>query len=139
MDQRSKMAGKNKKSANYLEFVPEKNDKFDYETDADGKITILKENTGLMNRIFQIAFKKPRISQIHLDEMGNFIWPLMDGERDVMAIAELVREEFGEKAEPLYERLSKYIQILESYGFVKVNKGLAKNDESGYNILRNKK
>ena len=50
--------------------------------------------------------------------MGNFIWPLMDGERTVYDIAMLVREEFGERAEPLFQRLVQYVKNLESYGFV---------------------
>jgi hypothetical protein len=51
--------------------------------------------------------------------MGSFIWPLLDGETDIIALGEKVKEHFGEKAEPLYERLAKYIQILESYNFIK--------------------
>lgn len=52
--------------------------------------------------------------------MGNFVWPLIDGTRTVYEIAQLVKEEFGEKAEPLYERLVQYIQNLENYGFIEV-------------------
>mgnify|MGYP000194078865 CR=1 FL=1 len=33
-------------------------------------------------------------------------------------IAALVKGEFGEKAEPLYPRIIKYFQIMESYHFV---------------------
>ena len=33
-------------------------------------------------------------------------------------IAALVKDEFGEKAEPLYPRIVKYFQIMESYHFV---------------------
>ena len=51
--------------------------------------------------------------------MGSFVWPIIDGERDIISIGEDVKAHFGEKAEPLYERLAKYFQILESYGFVK--------------------
>ena len=68
----------------------------------------------------QKILKKPKVSQIHLDEMGNFVWPLIDGTRTVYEIAQLVKEEFGEKAEPLYERLVQYIQTLENYGFIEV-------------------
>ena len=68
----------------------------------------------------QKILKKPKVSQIHLDEMGNFVWPLIDGTRTVYEIAQLVKEEFGEKAEPLYERLVQYIQNLENYGFIEV-------------------
>ena len=50
--------------------------------------------------------------------MGSFVWPLIDGEKDIVALGKLVEEHFGEKANPLYERLAKYFQILDSYGFI---------------------
>jgi len=71
-----------------------------------------------MNRIAQKLFRKPRISHIHLDEMGSFIWPLLDGEKNIITLGESVKEQFGEKANPLYERLAKYFQILDSYHFI---------------------
>ena len=52
--------------------------------------------------------------------MRNFVWPLIDGTRTVYEIAELVKAEFGDKAEPLYDRLVQYIRNLEAYGFVEV-------------------
>lgn len=110
-----------KTSPNYLEFVPVINEKIKSEI-VDGQVTVFQENTGFFNFIAQKLFKKPRISQIHLDEMGNFIWPLMDGKRNIMEIADLVNEEFGEKANPLYDRLVQYIKTLEAYGFIYVNK-----------------
>ena len=42
---------------------------------------------------------------------------------DILKLGELVEEHFGEKAEPLYPRLAKFFQILESYGFVSFKKG----------------
>ena len=35
-------------------------------------------------------------------------------------VVKLVKEKFGDEAEPLYERLALYIKTLENYGFVKV-------------------
>lgn len=104
-------------SANYLEFIPVPAKNLKYEI-VDGKVTIFQENTGVFNWIAQKLWKKPRVSQIHLDEIGNFIWPLMDGKKDLMAISVLMREEFGEKAEPLYNRVVQYFKTLVSYGFV---------------------
>jgi len=43
---------------------------------------------------------------------------LIDGERTVMELAALQKEHFGEAAEPLYPRIVKYFQILESYHFI---------------------
>ena len=81
-------------------------------------VTLLIENKGFFNTVAQKLFKKPRITQIHLDKMGSFIWPLMDGERDIIELGKLVEEEFGQEANPLYERLAKFFQILDSYNFI---------------------
>ena len=89
-----------------------------WQSDKDGIITLNIENTGVFNRVAQKLFKKPKISHIQLDKMGSFIWPLLDGEKDIMALGVLVKEHFGEEAEPLYERLAKYFQILDSYHFI---------------------
>lgn len=107
---------------NYLELNPKRNEAIRYSADENGTITLEIDNKGLMNRIAQKLFKKPKVSFVHLDEMGSFVWPLIDGETDIIRIGELVKEHFGEKAEPLYERLAKYFKILESYGFVLFDK-----------------
>ena len=114
--------GNNTEANNFLDVVPRHNPKVGFEISEDGKVTILQENKGLFNFIAQKLFKKPRISQIHLDDMGNFIWPLLDGERSLYDISVLVKEEFGEKAEPLYNRLVQYIRTLKSYGFIELDK-----------------
>lgn len=106
-------------SRNYLEKIPLHNELFSWSADENGAVTLDIENKGIVNRIAQKLLKKPRISHVHLDEMGSFIWPLIDGEKSIADIGIPVKEHFGEKAEPLYERLAKYFQILESYSFIK--------------------
>ena len=110
-----------KNSKNYLEFVPQRKIER-FSTDEKGVITLEIENKGVFNKVAQKLFKKPKISYIHLDEMGSFVWPLIDGERTITDIGVFVKEHFGEKAEPLYERLAKYFKVLESYGFIKFKK-----------------
>ena len=56
---------------------------------------------------------------IDLDAMGSFIFQRIDGQRTVGDIALLVKAEFGQKAEPLYDRLVKYMQILRNNGFIR--------------------
>ena len=111
---------KNKKNSNenYLERIPLRSDKLGWSTGADGLVTLEIENIGFMNRIAQKFFKKPKVSYVHLDEMGSFVWPVMDGEKDLVKIGEEVKAHFGEKAEPLYPRLAQYFKILESYNFI---------------------
>ena len=112
---------KQKLASNFLDKIPTRNPDIGYTVDEKGVIALEIENKGLFNRIAQKVFKKPKISYIHLDEMGSFVWPIINGEKSISEIGEAVDEHFGEKAHPLYERLAKYFQILESYGFVKLS------------------
>ena len=115
------MKKKNKTvSKNYLEKKPMRKNGLEW-TEKDGLVTLNIYNKGVFKKITQVLLKKPKISYVHLDELGSFVWPLLDGEKDIMAIGEAVKERFAEKAEPLYTRLAKYFQILDSYGFVQWN------------------
>ena len=115
------MKKKNVISKNYLEKRPLRSPYITWNTDEKGIVTLEIENNGMFNKIAQKLFKKPKITYVHLDEMGSFLWPLMDGEKDVIALGEMVDEHFGDSAKPLYERLAKFIQILESYHFIILN------------------
>jgi len=106
---------------NYLDKIPMRAENIGWSQDEKGIVTLEIENKGWANFLAQKLFKRPRISYVHLDENGSFIWPLLDGQKDITAIGVLVKEHFGEKAEPLYERLARYFQILDSYHFIKWN------------------
>ena len=103
---------------NYLEKVPMRAEHILWEIAEDGKVTLSIENTGWANRIAQIFFRRPRVSYVHLDEMGSFIWPLLDGQKNIIELGKLVDAHFGKKAHPLYERLARYFQIMDSYHFI---------------------
>lgn len=105
-------------SKNYLEKIPLRPAHIEWTTDENGIVTLDIENTGLFNRVAQKLLHKPKVSHIHLDETGSYVWPLIDGEKNIIELGTYVEEHFGEKANPLYERLAKYFQILDSYGFV---------------------
>lgn len=109
---------KNVISENYLERKPARPEGISWSADENGIVTLDIENTGAFNRIAQKLLKKPKVTHIHLDEMGSFVWPLLDGEKNIIELGKEVEKHFGEKANPLYERLAKYFQILDSYHFV---------------------
>ncbi len=107
------------KDKNYLENIPVRKEDLKWEADEKGIVTLYVHNTGLMKKITQKLLKKPEYTQVHLDENGSFVWPLIDGEKNIIDLGKEVKEHFGEKAEPLYPRLAKFFQILESYGFIR--------------------
>lgn len=108
---------KKQNQENYLERIPKRASHLTWSEDA-GKVTLAVENRGWMNRICQKLFRKPPVSYIHLDETGSFLWPLLNGEENLIALGEHLKEAFGDAAEPLYERLAQYLRILDSYGFI---------------------
>lgn len=103
---------------NYLERVPCRSASIHWTTDGKSIVTLEIENKGWANRLAQKLFGRPKVSYIHLDKMGSFVWPLMDGEKSITELGRLVDEHFGEEAHPLYERLARYFQILDSYHFI---------------------
>ena len=107
-----------KQKENYLEKIPVRKTDIECSTDENNIVTLKVENKGAMNYLFQKLLRKPRYSYIHLDEMGSFVWPLIDGEKDIFAIGKEVEKHFGEKANPLYERLSQYFEILKNNNFI---------------------
>ena len=115
------MAKKND-GGNYLEKVPVRLEQFRWTQNESGLVTIEIDNKGFFNRLLQKIAKKPPVSYIHLDENGSFVWKMIDGQRDIIKIGELVLGHFGEKAEPVYERLVKFFAMLERAGFISFTK-----------------
>lgn len=106
---------------NYLDKIPSLSETINWTKDEEGIVTLEIENNGIFNRLAQKLLKKPPVTYVHLDGMGSFIWQLIDGKSKVGELAEKVDEHFGKEAHPLYERLVKYLQILDSYHFIKWN------------------
>ena len=107
------------KNNNFLDFVFKISDDLTWTLTESGEVVVDMENKGLTNRIAQKLFKKPKISHITLEGMGSYIFTCIDGKRNVYEIGQLVEENFGDEAKPLYERLSVYIKQLENLGYIK--------------------
>lgn len=108
---------KDKAIQNFLEKIPKRAD-IRWTTDDEGIITLEIDNKGWANWIANKFFRRPKVSYIHLDKFGSFVWEIIDGESDIIALGKKVESAFGEEANPLYERLAQYFRILESYHFI---------------------
>lgn len=107
---------------NYLEKIPVRKEKYRFTESDDGLVTIEIDNKGFFNRLLQLIVKKPKVSYIHLDENGSFVWKQIDGKRDIIKIGELVEAHFGDAANPVYERLVQFFAMLERAGFIEFKK-----------------
>ena len=114
------MTNKNKQSQeqNLLELVPEKN--IEWEKTEEGLICLLKPK-------FQLPFLRkhilPRLKhpyyKINLDRIGSLFWENCDGVRTVEDIAKRMKAELGDEVEPLYERITLFLQSLEKNKFIR--------------------
>lgn len=107
-----------KKKENYLDFIPVVNGQNTWDRGEDGVVTIHMVNRGFYNTLAQKLFHTPRVSHIKLDEYGSFLWMRIDGIKTVGQLALELKEAYGERAEPLYDRLVKYMQILHNNRFI---------------------
>ena len=103
------------KNKDYFEKYPFLNKNISYDS-INGELCI--ENKGIYNFIVQKLFKKPRFSHIQLDELGNHVFSLIDGKNTLYDIGKSMKDKFGNKAEPVNERLIFYFKVLENYGFI---------------------
>ncbi|MBN1155256.1 PqqD family protein [candidate division KSB1 bacterium] len=97
---------------NLLDVVPVK--LVDSETDGNGLTVLLKPKfkNNYIKKYLVPRMKHPNY-KINLDEFGSYVWYLCDGTRNVFKIAESLREKFGDKIEPVHERLGFFIRQLE--------------------------
>jgi hypothetical protein len=66
-----------------------------------------------------LKYMKSPNYKIKLDELGSFAWQAIDGFRSVEEIANLLKEEFGEKVEPVYNRLALLFQQMERNNLIR--------------------
>lgn len=116
------MTKKIKKSDNFLELIPKKNNTLEWVVNDEGLVQIIIPRNGILDRIVRVFFKTPKVMRIDLDSIGSCVWKAIDGRRNIQDIAKILKEEFGENVEPLYERLGAYINILRNNKFITLEK-----------------
>lgn len=116
------MGRKIEKDDNFLELIPVRNELQDWEVNEEGLVQIIIPREGILDKVVRVFFKTPKVMRIDLDLMGSSVWNAIDGKRDVKEIAGILRDKFGKEAEPLYERLGTYINILRNNKFITLEK-----------------
>ena len=122
MEGRITLGFNKKKDHNYLEKVPLRNPEFSWKEDGQGIVTVDMVHKGIFDKLAQKLWVTPKVSHVKLDRFGSFVWKQMDGNRNIIDIGVLVREEFADQAEPLYERLAEFVKMLRDNRFVTFGK-----------------
>ncbi len=100
-----------KDNKNILDLIPIQNKEWEKQT--DGTVFLKKErfNNLLLNKMVRKLRIPPQI-HIHLDELGSFVWHQCNGSQPVSEIAKKLHEQFGNRVDPVYERLDAYMKLL---------------------------
>lgn len=102
---------KKKEQKNYLDYIPVRNPEIEYETGTDGIITVFIEWKGFYHRIAQKFFRRPRVSDIKMDDYGSFVWLAIDGAKDVHQLSKELDARFPGMEKSL-SRLIKFLEIM---------------------------
>ena len=102
---------------NYLELTPVRN--YDHVIEENGLVSVfvpkfdIKWIDTIMSRIVKSRFFKAK-----LDEFGAETWLEIDGVKSVQMISNQLSKKFGEKINPVDERLTKFLSELYKYNFI---------------------
>lgn len=109
---------------NLLELVPVRN--IAWEKNAEGLVSLLKPKiqNPFLAKFLQHRLKRPYF-KVKLDEIGSHFWENCDGRNSIKTIAELQKQEFGDKVEPVYERIGQFLHTLERHKFIVFDKSQA--------------
>ena len=111
---------KSEKIEKYFEKRPKINEGLLWYENKKGIVTLKVINKGFYNKLCQFLFNKPKISYIHLDRFGSYIWLQLDGKSTIYEIGKKAEKHFGTEITPVYERLIRYFFILKSYRFIEI-------------------
>lgn len=96
------------KKANYLDLHPMRLHNEEIADDKIVTILIPKFKNKFIVQYIVPKLKSPEI-KLKLDEIGSATWLLLDGKKDVREISKLLFEKFGDKIEPVNQRLTKFL------------------------------
>lgn len=113
-------SSKDLKQNDYLmKIIYVKNSKFQYKINEDIVTIIIKNDKPIQKIARKLGMKIPLNSQIELDSIGSEVFKNIDGEKNIIEIAEKVKGKFGKKAEPLYDRILLFTKYLEKNSLIK--------------------
>jgi hypothetical protein len=91
----------------------------EWEERGDRVVVVRPRPTGPVPRVlFDWFLYLLAAHRLRLDPLGSASWLLLDGERSVAEVAELLRDRFNEAVEPAEERLGHLVRVFRREGLV---------------------
>ncbi|MGV8983266.1 PqqD family protein [Clostridium sp.] len=88
----------------------------------DEKVKLFFQHDKPVEKFMRWLKKKPKVSDIELDEMGSFVWQLSDGTKTVYDIALAMVEKFHDTEQNSIDRLIMFVRYLSRIGWITFEK-----------------
>lgn len=109
------------KDDNFMLYIPKKKHKT-FEVN-NGIVKLVFYHEKWMEKFARWLVKKSNISDMELDKLGSRVWLLIDGNNTVHHIGKIISTEFGQSAEPVYDRLLMFLRFLNKKGWIIFDRG----------------
>jgi hypothetical protein len=105
------------KELNLYDLVPART--CDHRERDDGTVDVVmpRYGGGALGR-FLGGFVRNRSVHVHLDDIGTGVWRLCDGRHTVHEIGESLHRQFGERIDPVYDRLELFLRQMKKSGMI---------------------
>ena len=88
-------------------------DNIEYKVDENRIVTILEKQDHKIQRFFRkLKFKIPLYKEIDFDEISSEVFLQIDGDKTVKEIGSNLEKKYGDKVNPLYERLLIFLNYI---------------------------
>jgi hypothetical protein len=94
-------------SNNLLDMVPVRH--FTHQLNDDRVVVLIPKYRSRWLGWLQKRLKRPYY-RLRLDDVGSMVWLSCDGEKTVADIGDLLQKHFGQKVEPVWDRLGLFVQ-----------------------------
>ncbi len=103
---------KENRTKNLLTLRPKWNRQWQKNENGLAVILIPKFGDHLLGKWLTHQVKNPNY-RLKLDELGSFVWEHCNGRENVQEIGEKLKKKYGDKVEPIYEKLDIFFKQLE--------------------------
>ena len=98
----------------YLKNKPVLCDGLIFETKGQTVSIVRHHDKGPHRFLRRFKFNIPEVSRIELDRFASFVFLQIDGQRSIYEIGQILKREYAEEIEPLYERLVMFFEYLKN-------------------------
>ncbi|MGH4137645.1 PqqD family protein [Clostridium sp.] len=88
----------------------------------DEKVKLFFHHNKPVEKFMKWLIKKPKVTDLELDEMGSMVWQMSDGTNTVYDIALAMMEKFHDTEQNTIDRLIMFVRYLSRMGWITFEK-----------------